>query len=71
MVSLYCRYGDKVPSANVSKLFAIVWILIGLVIMGILSGALTSAITMFVIKDAITLYGAKVQIIAFNKYTTL
>ena len=39
--------------------------------MGILSGALTSAITVFVIKDAITLYGAKVQIIAFNKYTTL
>ena len=56
----YCRYGDKVPKANVSKAFAIVWILTGLVMTGILSGALTTAITIFVFDADIILYGTKV-----------
>lgn len=56
----YCRYGDKVPKANASKAFAIVWILTGLVMMGILSGALTTAITIFVFEADIILYGTKV-----------
>ena len=55
-----CRYGDKVPKANVSKTFAIVWILTGLVMMSILSGALTTAITIFVFEADIILYGTKV-----------
>ena len=54
------RYGDKVPKANVSKAFAIVWILTGLVMMSILSGALTTAITIFVFEADIILYGTKV-----------
>ena len=56
----YCRYGDKVPKANISKAFAIAWILTGLVMMGILSGALTTAITIFVFEADIILYGTKV-----------
>ena len=58
----FCRYGDKVPKANVSKAFAIVWILTGLVMMSILSGALTAAITIFVFESNIMLYGTKVGI---------
>ena len=57
---IFNRYGDKVPKAYVSKAFAIIWILIGLVIMGILSGALTSAVTSFVFETDIMLYGTKV-----------
>lgn len=56
------RYGDKVPLAKVSKVFAILWILMGLVVMGILSGVLTSAITVFVFEADISLYGAKVRL---------
>ena len=56
----FCSYGDKVPKANVSKAFAIVWILTGLVMMGILSGALTTAVTIFVFETDIILYGTKV-----------
>ncbi|KAL9958642.1 hypothetical protein ACROYT_G035690 [Oculina patagonica] len=56
-------YGDKVPKTYVSKAFAIIWILTGLVIMGILSGALTSAVTSFVFETDVMLYGTKVAAI--------
>lgn len=56
-------YGDKVPSAYISKLFAIVWILIGLILMSILSSALTSAVSSFVVQTNLILYGTKVAVI--------
>ena len=66
-----CRYGDKVPKANVSKAFAIVWILTGLVMMGILSGALTTAITIFVFESDIILFGTKVGLGHHKRSKTL
>lgn len=59
------RYGDKVPSAYWSKVFAIVWILIGLVLMSTLSSALTSAVSLFVVQNNLVLYGTKVYLIWF------
>ena len=57
------RYGDKVPLAYWSKVFAIVWILIGLVLMSTLSSALTSAVSLFVVQNNLVLYGTKVYLI--------
>ncbi|XP_048583376.1 protein sidekick-1 [Nematostella vectensis] len=53
-------YGDRVPKTNKAKVFAIVWILVGLVIFGILNGSLTSAFTSIVFTSTTGLYNTKV-----------
>lgn len=57
----FTRYGDKVPAANHSKAFAVIWVLIGLVVYGILSGSITTAFTTIIYQSSTKLYGAKVS----------
>ncbi|XP_031573985.1 uncharacterized protein LOC116307805 [Actinia tenebrosa] len=57
-------YGDKVPAATHSKVFAVIWVLTGLVVYGILSGSITTAFTTIVYQSSTQLYGSKVATIA-------
>lgn len=56
-----CRYGDRSPRSVGARLFAMFWVLAGLVLASILMGSITNALTTvtFSVKS-IKLYGTKV-----------
>lgn len=55
------RYGDITPRSVPGRIIATVWTLIGLILVGILTGALTSTVTTLTIKQAAKLYDTKVR----------
>ena len=57
-----CRYGDRIPRGIHSKLFGIVWIACGLVIIALLMSFITTSLTMDIIKSDIPVYGSKVSL---------
>ena len=58
---VFCRYGDRVPRGIHSKLFGIVWITCGLVIIALVMSFITTSLTMDIIKSDIPVYGSKVS----------
>ena len=54
------RYGDLTPKGIAARLHAIVWILVGIVNFGILTGALTTALTSASVYDDTRIYGVQV-----------
>ena len=55
------RYGDIAPRSVPGRIIAIVWTIVGLVVWGITSGALTSSITTKTLPTNFKLYGTKVS----------
>lgn len=57
------RYGDRIPRSFLGKSFAIVWTLVGLVIMSFLLADITSALISYSLMKATNknVYGAKVR----------
>ena len=53
-------YGDRAPVTYYGRLFSVFWILMGLVIIGILNGSITTAITAFSVNFDFSLYGKTV-----------
>ncbi|XP_027035829.1 uncharacterized protein LOC113664427 [Pocillopora damicornis] len=53
-------YGDKVLVGFWSRLFAVAWILAGLVVASVLTGALAASLTFYTIEKDVMLYGSKV-----------
>ena len=53
-------YGDKVLVGLWSRLFAVAWILIGLVVASVLTGALAASLTFYTVEKDVMLYGSKV-----------
>lgn len=53
-------YGDKVLVGFWSRLFAVAWILTGLVVASVLTGALAASLTFYTIEKDVMLYGSKV-----------
>ena len=60
-----CRYGDLTPRAIVSRVFAIIWIFIGMVNFAIFVGALTTAITATQVHSDAKIYGVEVCLVEF------
>ncbi|XP_065060766.1 uncharacterized protein LOC135688018 [Rhopilema esculentum] len=60
-------YGDITPNTIVSRLFAVIWILIGLVSAAILIGGLTTALTTASVLPDVTLYGTKLATLDGSK----
>ena len=58
---LFDRYGDRSPKSIHARVFAIVWILIGITIFSMLTAALTTAITSVVVQGPPSIYGLKVS----------
>ena len=58
--TLFVRYGDLVPRGSGPRLFAIVWILVGMINLAIFTGALTTAITATQVYSDPSLYGVEV-----------
>ena len=55
------RYGDKTPKSVVGRIFAIIWIQLGLVIMAIFMAHITSALTVLNLEMGLgSLAGKKV-----------
>ena len=65
------RYGDISPSTVISRLFAVVWILVGLVSSAILIGGITTALTTASVLNDAKLYGTQVRTCAFVANTVL
>ena len=54
------RYGDRSPRSIPARIFAVAWTLTGLVIIGVLVGAIASSLTSVTVDHPIMLYGSKV-----------
>lgn len=59
VIPLFNSYGDRAPKSVAGRIFGIIWTLIGLVIIGILVGAIASSLTSVTVQKDITLYGTK------------
>ncbi len=58
-ISYFCSYGDLTPRAKLARLFAIIWIIVGIISSSLLCGKLSTALTVTKVKDN-TLYGQEV-----------
>ena len=54
------RYGDFVPTTNASKVIMMLWVLIGLVTMGVITGVISSGMTVGDQETKLKLYGTLV-----------
>ena len=59
-VSFSSSYGDRSPRGFVARIFAIVWVLVGLVITSIFTGVVTTSLTAITLSTDVKLYGTKV-----------
>lgn len=57
-------YGDRSPRGFLARIFAIVWVLVGLVITSIFTGVVTTSLTAITLSTDVKLYGAKVAAVA-------
>lgn len=57
---LFVRYGDFVPTTNASKALMTAWVLIGLVTMGVVTGVISSGMTVSDMEEELMLYGTPV-----------
>lgn len=60
-VNLLIRYGDRAPITIIGRFLAIVVILCGLVIFGIVNGYMATSITSVALETDYKIYGAKVD----------
>jgi len=60
-------YGDITPSTIISRIFAVIWIFIGLVISAILVGGITTALTVASVLPEASLYGTELAAIQGSK----
>lgn len=61
IIELLLRYGDLTPRGTLSRIFAIMWMLIGMVNLAIFTGALTTAITASQVYNDPQMYGVDVS----------
>ena len=59
---MFHRYGDKTPKSIIARLFAVVWIMVGITICSILTATLSSALTSVTVERYDVLAGMKVYI---------
>lgn len=57
----YFRYGDKVPRSVAGRLFGVVWINVGLVILAIFMGMITASLFSNSLEQISNLYGMPVN----------
>ena len=55
------RYGDIAPVGIPGRLFAIMWVLTGLIIISIFTGVITTALTVSSLSTSMKLYGLSVR----------
>lgn len=56
------RYGDRSPRGFVARIFAIIWVLVGLVITSIFTGVVTTSLTAITLSTDVKLYNTHVSI---------
>lgn len=59
---LFLSYGDKVPRSFGGRLFGVVWINVGLVILAIYMGIVTSSLSTNSLEQVNNIYGMPVNI---------
>ena len=60
-VICFLSYGDIAPVSVPARIFAIAWILTGLVIVAIFTSVLSATLTVTVLSSEVKLYGSKVK----------
>ena len=55
------RYGDRSPVTIPGRIFAIIWVLMGLVIISIVTGGIVTSISSVLVIQEDKLYGAQVK----------
>ena len=55
-------YGDRSPRGFLARIFAIIWVLVGLVITSIFTGVVTTSLTAITLSTDVKLYGTKVSL---------
>ena len=59
-------YGDRCPAGNIGRAFATIWVLTGLVVVSLMTGALTTALTSITETSGVQIYGSKVKTHGFG-----
>ena len=59
VMKFFSRYGDRSPITIPGRLFAISWILMGLVIISIVTGGIVTSITSVLVVQESKIYGAQ------------
>ena len=55
------RYGDRVPKSIPARIFSIIFILTGLIVISILIGTMATSLTAVTLEKDVILYGTKVS----------
>ena len=55
------RYGDRAPRSFIARIFAFIWVLIGLVIISIFTATVTTSLTALSLSNDVTIYGKTVS----------
>lgn len=69
-ISYFRSYGDLTPRSKPARVFAMVWMIVGVVVLALLSGKLATSLIATQARDT-TLYGKEVYLLnycAFPKY---
>ena len=61
------RYGDRSPVTIPGRIFAIIWVLMGLVIISIVTGGIVTSITSVLVVQEDKIYGAQVKCRTLSK----
>ena len=62
------RYGDFTPTTHASRVLMLFWMLTGLILMNLISGAISSAMTVNDVSNDLILYGKDVSKYHFSKF---
>ena len=65
--SIHYRYGDRAPKSYIARIFAVIWIFLGVTIFSMYSAALTSALTKKVVVTRDSLSGKTVSLRLVNQ----
>ena len=60
--SCLTRYGDRVPISHVGQLFGVIWILMGIMMVSMFIGVVTTSLTSVSLETVTILYGTRVTI---------
>eukprot|EP00794_Sanderia_malayensis_P019199 gene19199-21123_t len=61
-------YGDKAPKSQIGRLFTIIWITIGLALVGLFTASLTSAMTSALLSETTKLGGKRIGILHYSEF---
>ena len=65
---LFLSYGDRFTIGIPGRLFAGLWMIVGIILMIVMVGSIGTSLTTIIIDTSVTLYGTKVRLPCLTDY---